>query len=41
MRESKRIVGKKTVATPNDLKLSDSGGLARRLRGRLCGEQPP
>ena len=26
-------------ATANDLKLSDSGGLARRLRGRLCGEQ--
>ena len=37
---------KKTVATeaqdsPNDPKLSDGGGLARRLRGRLCGEQPP
>jgi len=26
---------------PNDPKLSDGGGLARRLRGGLCGEQPP
>ena len=32
--------GRRSVA-PNDLKLRDGGGLARRLRGRLCGEQPP
>jgi hypothetical protein len=31
----------KAGMSPNDPKLSDSGGLARRLRGRLCGEQPP
>ena len=32
------------VKSPNDSKLTDCGGrgwLARRLRGGLCGEQPP
>ena len=27
------------VATPNEFKLSDRGGLAWLLRGGLCGEQ--
>ena len=27
--------------SPIAIKLSDGGGLARRLRGGLCGEQPP